>query len=55
MSKQQQEEEQEEEEPPQKSIRRGCSKRLIFDTKTTQGLLAEFMELGVQITHVTRK
>ena len=47
--------EEEEQEPPPKSIRRGCTKRLKFDTETTHGFLAEFRGLGVRMTYGTRR
>ena len=40
---------------PPKSIRKGCTRRLKFDTQTTHGLFAEFRGLGVQMTHATRR
>ena len=54
LSQEQQQEEQEEEQPSPKSIRRGCTRRLKFDTYTTHGLLAEFRGLGVRLTQVTQ-
>ena len=47
--------EQENKNPQPKSIRRACTKRLKFDTKTTYELLAKFRGLGVRMTHVTKR
>ena len=50
---QEEEQEEQEKEPPPKSIRRGFTRSLKFDTLTTHGLLAKLRGLEVQRTHVT--
>ena len=35
--------------------RRGCTRRLKFDTKTSHGLLTKFRGLGIRITRVRRR
>ena len=40
--------------PPQKSLKRGCTRGLKFEGKTTHGLSIEFRWLGVHVTRITR-
>ena len=47
LAQQEEQQQQEEQESSPKSIRRGCTRILKFDTKTTHGLLDLFRELGV--------
>ena len=50
LSQQQQQQQEEEQQPPPKSIRKGCTRSLKFDTQIAYGLLTEFRGLGVRRT-----